>query len=194
MAPGHTSSTAGEGRVLRSRSGRVVTEQALAEAVQQAATLNAPSKRCAALARGLGTAADATLQHVKMPAETSDNSRPKRQCRGRPARAGAAQPTCSLAPAPAQCAAQDTDAARPDGSAHPALTLAATPAAWTEASMASALEHLCKADSREALPISAYTSCFPLPAVNSKEGPLDRLKLLLGVCSIGGSPDTRVHA
>ena len=143
-------SPAGERMVLRSRSGRIVTEDALSEAVQRATNLNAPTKRCAVVARGLGSTADADQQHVGAPAEIPDKSPPKRHCRGTSARAGAAQPASGAAAARVQSTTAGADACGPGGTAQPALTLAATPAAWTEASMASALEHLCKADPREA--------------------------------------------
>ena len=153
----------GERMVLRSRSGRVVTEDALSEAVQRATNLNAPTKRCAVVARGLGSAAGADQQHVGTPAEVPELSSPKRHCRGTSARAGAAQPASGAAAVP-QSTTANTDACSPDTTAQPALTLAASPAAWTEASMASALEHLCKADPREApLHDQIFHSCLADP-------------------------------
>ena len=167
-------SPAGERMVLRSRSGRVVTEDALSEAVQRATNLNAPTKRCAVVARGLGSAAGADQQHVGAPAEVPETSSPKRHCRDKSARAGAPQPAGGTAAAPALSTTANTDACGPGGSPQPALTLAASPAAWTEASMASALEHLCNADPREAP--TPFPKCDPSwlahPTVNSKGGHL----------------------
>ena len=184
---------AGERMVLRSRSGRVVTEEALSEAVQRATNLNAPTKRCAVVARGLDSAADANLQHVGASAEIPDKAPPKRHCRGNSARVGAAQPPSGAAAAPVQSTTAGADACGPGGTAQPALTLAASPAAWTEASMASALEHLCKADSREApLHDSTHASLTPLQKRgllhwSIKNPGMQQLVACMHVCSAGAA-------
>jgi hypothetical protein len=127
-------------RVLRSRSGRVVSEQTLADALQSKTivsdTVTMPP------ARGLSVADDSA------PSSTKPENRNRGSRRGARQAASAALLQTNSAPPVLAGAAAESAPDLPDtppASAGPAVSLAA-PTSWTEESMAAALDHLCKAD------------------------------------------------
>ena len=137
--------TVEQGRVLRSTSGKIVTEQALADAVQQKTKVS-DAAPVPPPARGLVAAVATSDSQQSLSRQGSRKRAPKDGGR-RAASAGGLQQVNS---APAVLA-NDAGDSVPDltaslpASAGPAVSLAA-PTSWTEASMTAALEHLCKAD------------------------------------------------